>query len=200
MRRLPYFALLALLGGCAVAPTQPPVVIAAEILSDLDGGMQQEASERFDRAAVDERNRRTLYPLIYHAASQRYEEGELKGAERVLLFLNDHYDKAAAPREALLYVLFLQRAAQETPDPQESSRMEALVTEIQSLSASPSIWVDLAATQIGIDQDKIRQAHSTYDRFLAGWSGDPPELEEYVMELGRYLESHGSSEEKIEHD
>ena len=196
MRRFQHAAVLVLLGGCSLAPSDPPGEVASRILEDLEAERTQQAADRFDAVANDERYRQVIFPVVYEAAGQRYRNEELKDAAGLLEFLNDRYPQAAAPREALLYALFIQRAGSEEPNPDTLARMETLIQEIRALSVSPPGWVDLAAAQNGIDRGRLSDSREAYARFRAEWSGDPPELAEYVTELGRYLETHGSSHDE----
>ncbi len=179
---------VALLWSCAMAPTDPSAY-GVQIISDLDAGQDSAAQEAFDRFADDDQFRETLYPVLFGEARSRYLDGDYEGAARVLRFTADRYPKAVAVREALLYSLFLLRADLAQPDSSLSHEMDTILAALDELGGDAAPWADLVATQNAIDLGQLEAAKAPYERFRAAWDGQPADLEPYVEDLGRYLQS-----------
>jgi hypothetical protein len=52
------------------------------------------------------------------------------------------------------------------------------------------MWIELAETQVAIDDGDHARARATLDAFLTRWDHAPAELVVYVEDIDRYLQSH----------
>ena len=178
------------MGGCASTPSQTPSEMGHSILSALDSGEEKEAHDLFRSIARDRSYTDAIYPVLYNAASGRYEEGDTAASSRVLRFMRAHYDDAAAVREALLYSLFIERGRLDDPDPEFLDEMDSLLQELSDRSESPPVWLDLVAAQQAIDRGELREARAALERFRSAWTGEPSELALYVDEMSQYIQIH----------
>jgi outer membrane protein assembly factor BamD (BamD/ComL family) len=184
----PVLVLLAL--GCATPQAGPPEDLAHEIIADIDADRAGDAAERFALVDDQESYRERIYPIVYDAAQERYAAGDAAGAAGLLRFLVNGYPSAGSARQAFLYCLFIERAAQPEPEPEIVDEIEQELEALRERSATPPHWVELVATQNAIDKGRLAEARSSFDRFLAVWPGEPQELLVYVEDIDRYLSSH----------
>ena len=171
-------------------PSQPPAAVGAQIVEFLKRGQQDEAAAAFSAAAPFQEYREKIYPLLYEAARSRHRQADMAGAQELLEFLAVRYQDAMAVREALLYVLFIQRGEQARVDPVALAKADRLLEELRAGRAQLPVWVELAAAQQAIDGHRPEDARVALDRFRDGWNGEPKELSEYVVEIDRYLRTH----------
>jgi hypothetical protein len=184
--RLGTLALLA--AACAATPVGPPEEVAPRIATALDAGKSDEAAELFEGAA-DDGGSEKLYPLLYEEARGRYRGGECARSARLLRFMADRYPRALAVREALVYALFLERAASETPAADVLQELDAAVADLRRQGSAPH-WIELVEAQLSIDRGEPARARTHLASFREAWDGQPPELVVYVEDIGRYLDSH----------
>jgi hypothetical protein len=182
--------LVGLLAGCASTPPGPPEEVAPEIVAHLDAGRNADAAELFERAADSQAGREALYPLLYDEARARFQEAEHQPAARVLGFMAARYPRALAVREALVYALFLQRAADAVPTPELVRALGDALAELRTSASAPPPWLALAEAQQAIDRGELVTARAAFAGFQELWDGRPAELTVYVQDVGRYLASH----------
>ena len=178
-----------LLAGCAATPHRPPAEVASAITDELDAGRPSEARGVFDRVASDDEQAEKLYPVLFASARTRYEDGDWAGSRRILRFMAEGYPKALAVREALVYDLFLERASMATADDELLAELDHAIVDLERGVREPSVWVELARTQLAIDRGDLEQARQSFDRFLGRWTGAPPSLTVYIEDIDRYLGS-----------
>lgn len=186
MRSIGSLALLLwILAGCASSPSGPPEEVAPRIVTALDAGDEEEASELFEGAPSE-----LLYPLLYEEARGRHGSGDGAGAARVLRFMATRYPRARAVREALVYSLFLERAAAEPPTPELLAELETRVAELRAEGGEPPVWIALVEAQLAVDRGRPNAAIEALATFHSGWDGRPEELAVYVDDLERYVATH----------
>lgn len=175
--------------GCNSVPTGPPEEVAPRIVALLDSGKTEDAQDLFDAAARGD-GRERLYPLLYETARGRFERGEASGSTAVLRFMAQEYEKSAAVREALVYALFLQRAALEKPTPALLEETGAALAKLRANATEVPPWIELVQAQDAIDRGELRAAREAFARFRQSGQESPPELVTYVHDIDRYLSSH----------
>jgi hypothetical protein len=168
---------------------------AANRISDLlVAGEVDEADDIFDDVDGDDHYRETVYSVVYARAGDMYRKQKWSVAAVQLRFLTEHYENAAAPRQALLYTLLRQRAEQDkAPSSKEVKEVKQLVKTIRKAEEHPSPFVALAAAQAAVDEGRVDEARKEYDAFRAGWDGQPRELLDYTVEFDRYFMTNGGS-------
>ncbi len=189
MRILLPILLLATTSACVSAPLAPPGEVGSEIVLALDEGRSAEADRLFERSAAQNDHSERLYPVLYEAARERYETGDFDGSAVLLGFMAEHYPSSASVHEARLYSLFLQRAGQETADPELVDEIEAGLGPVLASAEAPA-WAYLVRTQWAVDRGEMDVARASLKSFEGRWNGEPEELVVYVSELVRFLETH----------
>jgi outer membrane protein assembly factor BamD (BamD/ComL family) len=184
----PAIALVAL--ACAAPQAGPPEDLAHEIIADIDAGRAGDAAERFARVDDEAVYRERIYPIVYDAAQERWAAGDAASAADLLRFLVHGYPSASSARQAFLYCLFVERAAQQKPEKELVDEIGSQLVALRERTATPPPWADLVATQHAIDEGRLAEARSSFDRFLAVWPGEPQELLIYVEDIDRYLSTH----------
>jgi hypothetical protein len=164
--------------------------VGAQIVEYLKRGQQDQAAAAFSAAAPFDDYREKIYPLLYEAARNRHRQADMAGAQTLLEFLAVRYAEAMAVREALLYVLFIQRGERERADPVALAKADRLLEELRAGRSELPVWVELVAAQQALDGNRPEDAQVALDRFRAGWNGEPKELSEYVVEIDRFLRTH----------
>ncbi len=177
-----------LLGACAATPALTGDALPAGVLTALDAGQTQEASELLRGASPQDRER--AYPALYGEARSRFEAADYSDASRVLRLLVDGYPEAAAVREAYLYSLFLERDGQTEPRAELTRELEEGLASFAEAGGAAPHWIHLVEAQTAIDQDRATVARAAFQRFRSGWNGQPATLQPYVDDLDRYLASH----------
>ena len=181
---------IALLGACAATPSGPPDAVAQDILLALESGDAGRADDLFQRVERNNEYTEKIYPVLYDAASARKEQGDFAISVTMLRFLAAHYPRANAVREALLYGLFLERAAQTPGTAPDPALLDEIEANLAALGGRSSVWIDLAETQYHIDRGSLDEARASFQRFSQAWDGSPPSLVVYVDDITRYLVSH----------
>lgn len=194
-RSLPFCAALVLLLAPSCSSTSKSAYTTPEeattaIISSAAAGDVQEAGRIFDSLADDPVQRDRVYAALFNAASQRYESGQSAEAANLLTFVTEHYPNAAAAREALVYALFLERAEAGATTEASTGALNEAITSVRSGVTRPPTWVELAATQVAIDDGDLARARETFDSFLTSWDQQPSGLALYVEDIDRYLQSH----------
>ena len=186
----PTFLVLALLAACQTAPPGPPEEVAAQIVEALDTDRPAAASDLFDRVANETEHREKIYPVLFEAARERWEAGATRDSVALLRFLAEHYPEGRAVREALLYGLMIERARQQTPDPELVEEMQDNLDYLREKPVDAPEWIDLIEVWVLIDRGRVTEAREVFGHFLATWEGSPPSLMLNVEDLDRYLKSH----------
>lgn len=176
--------------ACVSSPTGPPAEVAANLVSYLDDGATADAGDLMKQVSRKSGYFERIYPVLFEAARERYEAGDPAGAARILRLMSNNYPQAMAVREALIYSLFMQRAAIDKPDLVLTNEIEQTLAEFTSQTGAQSAWLELIGTQAAIDAGKLEEARESLLRFLDTWDGEPPSLLVYVEDLERYLRSH----------
>ena len=191
MRSLPLlFASTALvLSGCATTPSGSPDQVATDIVMALETSDWDRADDLFAPVSQSPEYRERIYPVLYDAAASHYANGETQLAAPILRFGRTHYPDAVALREALLYCLFIERSQANQANEAQMAEMEDLLVELDERGHTPA-WADLVRTQLAVDRGRLPDARESFDRFLAGWNGQPNSLLVYVEDVDRYLASH----------
>ena len=182
--------LLCALGACATTPPGPPEEVAPRITAALDAGRTKEADELFAASASDEGASEQIYPLLYEEAHGRYQKGESEPSARILRFMARRYPKARAVREALVYALFLERAASDPPNPELVQEIGTAVGDLRKSGGVVPTWIGLVEAQLAIDRGEPHAAREVFAGFKQAWDGQPDELTVYVEDIDRYLTSH----------
>jgi hypothetical protein len=167
-----------------------PEEATTAIITAAGAGDVQEAGRIFDSFAADPVERDRVYAAVFNAASERYEAGNSAEAANLLTFVTEHYPNAAAAREALVYALFLERAESGAMAAASTGELKAAITSVRAGVTVPPTWVELAATQVAIDDGELARARETFDAFLTTWDQQPSGLALYVEDIDRYLQSH----------
>lgn len=193
MRRITLLTLLFIGGAagaaCSSSKGARPAEAAGDIAVKLMAGEEREAEYRFND--IDKDDRDVAYRVLYDQAHALHQERDYAGAATILRFLARHFESAAAPKEALLYMLFLERARTKKPlDPGAAKEVEQLVGKIRTRDGAPA-WVDLAAAQNAVDRNRPDAARAAIQRFESRWDGEPVSLRPYLTEIRRYLETNG---------
>ena len=186
-------SLALLLTACASAPKRSfsgPEEAAALILTALDEGKGEEADGIYGDFSSSQVNEQALYPVLYEAARKRFEVGQPDSAADVLELLVNRHPASVGSRESLIYALFLQRALAGSADPDANAKLSEAIVDLRESTTVASPQVDLAETQLRIDQGRVDDARDAFARFLAGWDGQPTSLTLYVEDLNRYLQTH----------
>jgi hypothetical protein len=159
--------------------------IAARILAgDVAGAEAQLA--RLDRRS----DRDTAFTSLYDRGQALCDERDYDASARINRFLVAAFDANAA-REAMVYSMWLSRAATGAPhDPASRAEIARTAARLRADDSAAPVWVEIALTQAAIDGGDLASARSAYGRFQARWDGEPATLRDYPRELGRYLESH----------
>jgi len=193
MKRFTFYLLptLFVAAACATSPSSDdsPSAVGASITADLLDGRAAEADQLFERYARTNRYREALYPVLFNAAHRHYESDAPTDAAKLLRFVHAKYPDSAAAREALLYALFVQRAAASVADTALVGEIGALLQEFDSVAQRP-VWTWLVEAQYWIDRGRVPQAAPAFQTFRTQWDGQPQELAAYVTELDRWLRSH----------
>jgi len=180
--------------GCSFAPDLTADEAANKISDHLVAGEVDEAEDIFDDVDGNEHHRETVYSVVYARAGDMYRKQKWSVAAVQLRFLSEHYEDAAAPRQALLYTLLRQRAQQtRTPSTEQVKEVKRLVKTIRKQEENPSPFVALAAAQAAVDEGRVDVARKEYDQFRASWDGQPRDLLEYTVEFDRYFMTNGGS-------
>lgn len=190
MQRLSLGLLSLFLVACVSSPAGPPAEVAANLVSFLDEGATADASDLMEQVSRKNGYFERIYPVLFEAARERYGAGDPAGAARILRLMSNSYPKAMAVREALIYSLFMQRAAIDKPDLVLTNELEETLAEFAAQAGVQSAWFDLIGTQAAIDAGKLDEARESLLRFLDAWDGEPASLLTYVEDLERYLRSH----------
>lgn len=190
MKTFALFLTACLAVACASTQSASPDELAQSIVTALDAGDSGRAKSLYATVEDDQAYRDKLYPVIFGAARERFEAGNAQDAAAQLQFLSEAFPKAASVRVALAYSLFLVRAGEDQPDPELTTALRSAVEGVRESSSPPPSWIDLIDAQRAIDDGKLEEARSSYDRFLANWNGDPGSLVVYVEDVGRYLATH----------
>lgn len=175
--------------ACVSAPPGPPEEVAASLVADLDESRVDAAAERFDRVAGHAEYCEKLYPILYEAARERFDDGDCARSAELLRFMAPRYPDASAVREALLYSLFLVRAEQDPPQADLLEETDRVLAELRSCDAELPVWVDLVEAQQAADCARLPEARDALARFQDRWEGRPSTLLVYVEDLERYLSS-----------
>ena len=194
-RALPAALLLVwtLASGCASTSQRSftgPEEAAVAVLTALEEGRSSEAERIYGTFTKSRTNEELLYPVLYDAARSRFEGGEPARAAQVLELLVERHPTAAGSREALVYALFLERAEQGVATPEQASRLSEAIAGLRGTSTRVVPWVDLAETQLRIDEGRLDEARDSFARFLGTWEGEPTSLLTYAEDLNRYLQTH----------
>ena len=176
------------LAGCVTVPSGPPDQLAAEVLAAIDEERVDDARALFEPVSGDASYREKMFPILFEGASQRFEAGDTAASTRVLRFMDEGWPDARGVDEALVYSLFLERARASEADPTVSAEIESALADLTAEGAP--VWVDLIRAQNAIDRGRLGEAREDYERFLTAWNGEPPALEAYVEDVGRFLASH----------
>lgn len=184
---------LSLAPSCSSTSTHAystPEKATTAIIAAAAAGDVQEAGRIYDSLLDDPVQRDRVYAAVFNAASQRYESGQSAEAANLLTFVTEHYPNAAAAREALVYALFLERAEAGATGDTSTGALKEAIADVRSGVARPSAWVELAETQVAIDDGDLQRARATFDTFLTSWDRAPADLVVYVEDIDRYLQSH----------
>lgn len=176
--------------SCRSAPSRTPVEIASDIAQRLVSDDESGAEKLFASSESSGAHLDAIYSVVYSQSERRFLAGDYAKASRLLGFLVRHYPRATAPREALVYTRFLERARRRKPSSEPTRR--SLLRDISSLreqDRQPPVWLDLVEAQTLIDGDSIALASSALARFTARWDGDPPALRPYLEEMQAYVET-----------
>lgn len=182
-----------LASGCASTSQRSfagPEEAAVAVLTALEEGRPGEADQIYGTFTQSRTNEELLYPVLYDAARGRFESGEPARAAQVLELLVDRHPTAAGSREALVYALFLERAEQGVATPDQTARLAEAIAGLRGTSPQLVPWVDLAETQLRIDEGRLGEARDSFARFLGAWEGEPAGLLTYAEDLNRYLQTH----------
>jgi hypothetical protein len=186
-------ALLA--ASCQSVPDKTPTEAAAAMADMIVARDSDAADDMFGRLEASVEHREVAFSVLYAHGRDAYEDGDYPTATRFLRFLERHYPAAGAPKEALLYALFLARVASDEPQSSGSlQEMDRLATAVRTRNGSAPPWIDLVAAQMAVDRGRPADGRESLRRFHARWDGNPPALLEYVEELGRYLATHSEVE------
>ncbi|MEM1451682.1 MAG: hypothetical protein AAF957_24730 [Planctomycetota bacterium] len=161
----------------------------AAIVTAAANGNADEAERIFDSFARSSVQRDKVYATLYQAAEERYEAGRGQEASLILALVTKKYPKAAAAREALVYARFIERAESGSSSEESNREMRAAIDDLRASSGSAPPWVDLAETQLAIDEGDMDLAARSFETFLEGWNGQPESLALYVEDINRYLQS-----------
>lgn len=185
--------LLGTLAACASTRASSfagPKEAAVAILGALDEGRPDDANRIYGLFTASPERERSLYPVLYQAAQDRFETGQPGEAAAVLDLLVFRHPTAVGSREALVYSLFLERARAGSSSPDLEDRLEAAIAGVRASSPRVEPRVELAETQLRIDQGRLDEARDAFTRFLGTWDGEPGDLMPYAEDLNRYLQSH----------
>ena len=174
----------------SVSTFATPEEATAAIVTAAEAGDKGEAIRIFDSFARSSVQRDRVYATLFEAASERYEEGRSADAARILDFVTGKYPNAIAAREALVYALFLERADSGEASDASMKAMRSAIEAVRSSTPTPSAWIDLAETQVAIDEGDLDAARRTFGEFLGDWNGTPDSIVLYVEDIDRYLQSH----------
>lgn len=190
--RVVFWASPVLLAACQLTPSIDPTEAAGAIATKLASGELEDANRLFDDVKRSSEHKEVVFAVVYKQSQGRYGQQDYATAERFLRFLVVHYPKAAAPREALLYTLFLGRRAGETTAPSEEvlKEMESLLKKLDASDRKLPVWRHLVAAQVAVDRGRTSDARDSLATFRASWDGSPPALRSYVDEIDRYLATH----------
>ncbi|MEM9802178.1 MAG: hypothetical protein AAGA20_17770 [Planctomycetota bacterium] len=167
-----------------------PEEATAAIVTAAEAGDLEEANRIFDSFARSSVQRDRVYASLFDTAEDRYESGRSGDAASIFAFVSSRYPNAVAARESLVYALFLDRASSGQVSADSTEALANAIDDFRAGSQTPSAWVDLAETQLSIDQGDLGRARTSFDSFLSAWDGSPPELLVYVEDIGRYLQTH----------
>ncbi len=194
MRHVHKRAIVYVFGLCCVActllPQRPANEVALDVITAIEAQRTQEAASLFRTGATSRGDRDKMYPILFGAGTDRYLQGDFATASRLLRFTAAQYPDAVAVREALVYSLFLERSQRDQPDAAMIREIEQILRDRRRGQTPPPLWFDLVEAQVLIDQQRVPEAQRVFDRFAAGWNGQPTELAAYVEDLGRYLQTH----------
>ncbi len=181
-----------LASGCASTSHSfaGPEEAAVAVLTALEEGRSTDAERIYGTFTRSRTNEELLYPVLYDAARSRFEGGEPARAAQVLELLVDRHPTAAGSREALVYALFLERAELGEATSEQSARLSEAIAGLRGTSTRIVPWVDLAETQLRIDEGRLDEARDSFARFLGTWEGEPASLLTYAEDLNRYLQTH----------
>jgi len=185
--RLAWVFLAPLAGACATAPPLAPEQGAPRIVALLDGDKAQEADELFTAHASQANFRDALYPLLYAEARGRFEHGAAPGAAAILRFMTRQYPGSIAVREALVYALFLERAASAQAAPELVQELGAVIASLQHEDVALPPWIELARAQQALDHGERTAAREALAHFQQAKTDAPPEIVLYAEDLDRYL-------------
>ena len=187
-------AILALLfvPGCASTSDYGPEEAADKISAHLVEGETGDADSVYDDVSDSESHRDTVYNALYANAREHFESENYSAAIALLQFLNRHYEDAMAPKEALLYAHLLSRSnTSKKLTGAQLKEMKGLIDTLRKKEKNPPPWVDLASAQMAIDAGNLGKARTALTQFISRWDRQPPSLRGYVVELERYLKTHG---------
>lgn len=174
----------------SVSTFATPEEATAAIVTAAEAGDKAEAVRIFDSFARSSVQRDRVYATLFDAASERYESGRSSEAARILDFVTAKYPNAIAAREALVYALFLERADGGAATASSMKEMRSAISAVRSATPNPSPWIDLAETQVAIDEGDLSAARVVFAEFLGDWDGTPDSIVLYVEDIDRYLQSH----------
>jgi hypothetical protein len=175
--------------ACVAAPPLDPEQGAPRIVALLDAQKTREADELFEAEAREAAFRDALYPLLYAEARGRFEHGAAPGAATILRFMMRQYPGSIAVREALVYALFLERAASPQAAPELVAELGAVLATLQHEDVTLPPYVELALVQQAIDRGEPAVARDALARFQRAGTDAPPEIVLYAEDLDRYLRS-----------
>ena len=177
--------------GCSSTPDRGPDETADAIAQQLAAGKLDDANDAFENVEDSAEHRDAVYATVYERAGGFYRKDKYKQSADMMRFLCEQYPKADAPRVALLWTLFRERAASsKEPTSKQLKEWNGLVKKIRSDDEKNySVFVDLASAQAAVDEGRLDRAQSEYARFKSRWNGKPREMRFYVEEFDRYFET-----------
>lgn len=181
-------AYLLALTSCSSAPKESPRTLGYKIAESVERGDIEEAEQLFKKIEGSERHRRGSYPILFDAGAKAYGKGEYLVAATYFRFIAEHYDERSAAN-ALLYSLFLARAAESTPSRTLQKELEVALEKARRGSDPPNYWVHLIEAQNSIDGNRPGDAAQALQSFRSHWDGQPSDLETYVRDLEKLIAS-----------
>ena len=183
---------LLLVPGCASSASYGPDEAADKISAHLVAGEKGDADDVFDDVKKSDSHRTTVYNALYARARDHFESENYIAAVALLGFLVDHYPNAMAVHEALVYAYLMGRSNSATKlKPEQVREMQRSISVLRKNEKNPPAYVDLAEAQALIDAGQLSKAREALTRFKSRWDGQPAALRDYLVELERYLSTHG---------
>lgn len=182
-----------LVASCQTASVQTfrtPEEATGALIEAAERGDVDEASRIFDTFARASVQRDRVYARAFDAAMVREDAGEAVKSANILKFVCEKYPGATSAREALAYSLWMERNGSEEASEGQTKDLRAAINDVRSATSKPAVWMDLAETQVAIDEGDLDRAREAFGTFLFNWDGTPVSLMAYVEELERFLQTH----------